>query len=179
MGYCNFCNTYYKKIAVGDICKYCSRSIVGTPPSINNIMKQFEYMMSRKLIDLDHEYKFKKNATLMDLSANEILSNENLVLKLVNTLPDGNLPWYALLRAWYRKNKKKARHLNAEKYPRDRLLKLLGINLVEYMIDESVQNEDIDDTDDNVYIIFNKDIECLEELEKFEELEDWYFLIDL
>ncbi len=176
MGYCNYCNTYYKKQS-GDICNNCSREITCTPPSINNSMKQLELIMHKKTVDLNYENAFKKHATLMDLAANEMMQNKELILNLVDILPDGNLPWYALLKAWYRHNKKRGRNLNTEKKPRDRLLKLLDINLVQYKIIDDGLPFEIDDLD-NTYIIYNNDIESLDELDKMEELDSWYFEID-
>lgn len=178
MGFCKFCHTYFIKKKSGDFCKKCSQELSSTPPSINNSMKQLENIMQKRLSTLNYEHTFKKNATLMDLAADKMLTNKKLIIKLVDILPDGNLPWFALLKAWYRQNKRRGRHLNDEQNPRDRLLKLMDINLIEYKIkdtDDILDDILLDDT----YIVFNKDIECLEELEKLEDLDEWYFEIDL
>ncbi len=180
MGYCKFCNTYYKKNVSGEICRRCSQELSCTPPSINNTMKQLEIIMSKKKLELEHETNFKKTATLMDLTANEILLNPELIINLTSILPDGNMPWYALLRAWYRKNKKRGRHLNLEQTPKDRLLKLMGISQLEYkIIDNEERSNDIPDFLDDTYLNCNIETEALEEIEKIEDLDEWYFQIDI
>lgn len=175
MGYCNYCNTYYKKQYNSDICKKCSQELSCTPPSINNSMKQLEMILHKKNIDTDYESKYKKTATLMDLAADELIYNKDQLIRLIDILPDGNLPWNSLLKAWYRHNKQKGRNINNEKKPRDRLLKLMDISISEYkFIESDIQFDqfDIDFRGENIYITFNKDIEGLEELDKIEELDN-------
>jgi hypothetical protein len=127
MGWCNHCNIYYKKLGYSAICNNCSRELMGTPPGLNNMMMQYYNSVIKMQQNEYYENKFRINANLMDLSSNVLLEHPNLIIKLAECLEDGHPPWYALLKAWYRKNKLKAKSVKNEKYPMKKLFELLKI----------------------------------------------------
>lgn len=128
MVFCSYCNTYYKKLSINDMCKQCSNELSGTPPGMNSMLKQYEAFVKRKEEEARVVRTYRGNATLLDLSADELINHPDKVLQLAEYLPEGNLPWYALLKAWYRKNRKRGRALSKEKRPKERVLQLLGID---------------------------------------------------
>lgn len=127
MGYCSVCEIYYNKLPYKDLCRQCSNELCGTPPSINNNMKQYETFIQKKKETEHHQKKYKDKASLMDLTADTLIINITLLITLSNILPDGNPPWYALLHAWYRHIKKRGRRIKTEEYPMVRLFRLMNI----------------------------------------------------
>ena len=128
MVFCSTCNTYYKKLSMGDMCKQCCNELSGTPPGMNCMMKQYESFVKRKAEDVRILHVYRSNATLLDIVADELICQTDKIVVLASYLPEGNLPWYSLLRAWYRKNKKRCRSIAKEQYPKERVLRLLGID---------------------------------------------------
>lgn len=127
MGWCNYCNIYYKKLQNNCICNNCSRELQGTPPGLNNMMIQYYNTLLKRKKDEYFENKFRMESNLMDLSSSALLENPDLLIKLAENLGEGHPPWYALLKAWYRKNKLNPKSIHKEKFPMQKLFQLLDI----------------------------------------------------
>lgn len=130
MGYCENCETYYKKLPKHELCKTCSNALVGTPPGINNAFKQFEALMMKKRQLRENRQRYLQQATLMDICADVIIKHKDLLLYLEEVLDDGHPPWYYLLRSWYRMNKQRGRSITSERYPKKRLFKLMQLPVI-------------------------------------------------
>lgn len=131
MVYCSFCYTYYKKLSYGQknvqVCKQCSNELYGTSPSNNSTIQQYEKRIQEISENNRIHQKFNRTATLQDIAANKIISNVEQLEIAAQLIPEGNIHWNTLLRAWYRKNKKKGRNLAMEKYPKKRLFDLIQL----------------------------------------------------
>jgi hypothetical protein len=97
---------------------------------VNCALKQFEALMQKKMEERESRMKFLHKATLLDLAADVIVKSQDLVIALVAIIPEGNPPWYAVLRAWYRKHRQRPRSLSYERFPMKRLLKMMNIEMV-------------------------------------------------
>lgn len=129
MVYCTSCNTSCKKIALGDMCKHCANELCGTPPGPNSTLMQYEKLRKERerVQSARNKSTNKVHFSLLDVVASTIIEDDNLVLQLANLLPEGHPPWYTLLRAWYIKKKQKCKGKKDEKYPMQRLLKVMKI----------------------------------------------------
>jgi len=136
MGYCEICEVYYKKLTHGDMCKHCAHAIVGTPPSPNNAFRQFEALLEKKYAERNARNRYLQQASLMDLAADVIIKNVSIMTDIENFVPEGNPPWYALLRSWYRLHKQRPRSLSTEKTPKRRLIKLMQFSSSTFQITE-------------------------------------------
>lgn len=128
MVYCLSCNLYFKKLAKRDLCKICSLELVGTPPGPNNFIYQHQKVIQEKIKENKHTRKFMVQASLIDITSITIIDNPHLVIELSKILPEGHPPWYNLLKLWYKNKKLKSRKIKDEKYPMQRLFKLLKIS---------------------------------------------------
>jgi hypothetical protein len=121
---CLQCKAYFKKLGYNYQCKTCHNCAYNCTSSPNNALAQ-----KNKLIDASTKNKIIQNkyktAPLLLLSALALIDSKPKLCILFENLPEGNLPWYALLRAWYIKNNKKGRSIDKELYPMTRLRRLL------------------------------------------------------
>ena len=101
MGYCANCDQYFKTAKHPQLCKQCSMELCGTPPGLNAFQMRYEKAMQEQKWKEDAHNRFYTLATLMDLSAIEILTNPTALAVLVAQLPEGHPPWFSLLRAWH------------------------------------------------------------------------------
>lgn len=127
MGYCIYCDVYYKKLSAPNICRSCKGELCGTPPGLNSYMQQYDTHMRIRKEQCEREKKYVSESSLLDFSALAMINNMDMIRVLHMIMPEGHPPWYALLRAWYWTNKKKPKSLSAERKPKERLTKLLDI----------------------------------------------------
>jgi hypothetical protein len=130
MGFCNHCQVYYKKLPAKEICKACKSELCGTPPTMNSSFVQCYHQMKKKEADTIKDQTYRAQATLLDFASDSMISSIPTIIQLTYIMPEGHPPWYALLKAWYRKHKIKAKLVQSEKTPKKRLLKLLNVTLV-------------------------------------------------
>ena len=114
MKYCMYCHVDKA---------YCNVCTLGSPPSVNNFIQQYESRTKKDALRESIEQKYRATATLQDLAADILITLPEQIDILVSYLPEGHPPWHTLIKAWQRSRKIKSRPTNT---PREKLLKLLS-----------------------------------------------------